>query len=175
MKTFIRLIRRYVLTAIAVVLLFLFLGIGMIVWISWREGSRLPQQEYTASKIADSMAENKNGLSFGSAHTPQEWMDGYSWAMVIDDYGYVKWNYLLPDKLNHHYTSGDIASFARWYLDDYPVFCWKESYGLFVIGLPKGSLWKYSLYNSPEVLRDIVHNVPMMFLSLLLLGLIFCL
>ena len=82
MKTFIRLIRRYVLTAIAVVLLFLFLGIGMIVWISWREGSRLPQQEYTASKIADSMAENKNGLSFGSAHTPQEWMDGYSWAMV---------------------------------------------------------------------------------------------
>lgn len=38
MKTFIRLIRRYVLTAIAVVLLFLFLGIGMIVWISWREG-----------------------------------------------------------------------------------------------------------------------------------------
>lgn len=103
MKTFIRLIRRYVLTAIAVVLLFLFLGIGMIVWISWREGSRLPQQEYTASKIADSMAENKNGLSFGSAHTPQEWMDGYSWAMVIDDYGYVKWNYLLPDKLNHHY------------------------------------------------------------------------
>ena len=56
MKTFIRLIRRYVLTAIAVVLLFLFLGIGMIVWISWREGSRLPQQEYTASKIADSMA-----------------------------------------------------------------------------------------------------------------------
>lgn len=127
MKTFIRLIRRYVLTAIAVVLLFLFLGTGMIVWISWREGSRLPQQEYTASKIADSMAENKNGLSFGSAHTPQEWMDGYSWAMVIDDYGYVKWNYLLPDKLNHHYTSGDIASFARWYLDDYPVFCWKES------------------------------------------------
>ena len=175
MKTFIRLIRRYVLTAIAVVLLFLFLGTGMIVWISWREGSRLPQQEYTASKIADSMAENKNGLSFGSAHTPQEWMDGYSWAMVIDDYGYVKWNYLLPDKLNHHYTSGDIASFARWYLDDYPVFCWKESYGLFVIGLPKGSLWKYSLYNSPEVLRDIAHNVPMMFLSLLLLGLIFCL
>ena len=34
MKTFIRLIRRYVLTAIAVVLLFLFLGTGMIVWIS---------------------------------------------------------------------------------------------------------------------------------------------
>lgn len=64
MKTFIRLIRRYVLTAIAVVLLFLFLGTGMIVWISWREGSRLPQQEYTASKIADSANSGSSDHAF---------------------------------------------------------------------------------------------------------------
>ena len=175
MKTFVRLIRRYVLTAVGIVLLLLFLGIGMIVWISWREGSRLPQRKYAASKIADSMAETENGLRFGSDHTPQEWMNGYSWAMIIDDYGYVKWNYHLPEKLNHHYTSSDIASFTRWYLDDYPVFCWTESYGLFVIGLPKGSLWKYSIYNSPEVLRDIVRSVPFTGLVLLLLGLALCL
>lgn len=69
----------------------------------------------------------------------------------------------------------DISSFSRWYLDDYPVFCWSEDYGLFVAGLTKGSLWKYNLYNSPNVLQAIVHGIPMVVLGMLLLVLIFCL
>ena len=60
------------------------------------------------------------------------------------------WSYALPDALNHAYTTGEVAGFARWYLDDYPVFCWAEDYGLFVIGLARGSLWKCSIYTSPE-------------------------
>ena len=45
----------------------------------------------------------------------------------------------------------------------------------FVAGLTKGSLWKYNLYNSPNVLQDIVHGIPMVILCMLLLVLIFCL
>ena len=45
----------------------------------------------------------------------------------------------------------------------------------FVAGLTKGSLWKYNLYNSPNVLQDIVHGIPMVVLGMLLLVLIFCL
>ena len=128
MKTFARLIWRYVLTAVGVVLLLLVLTISLLGWISWREGYLQPQREYSYSEIADSMVETDNGMIFGAEHAPEEWMDGYAWAMILDEKGNVKWNYNLPDELDNHYSSSDIASFSRWYLDDYPVFCWSEDY-----------------------------------------------
>ena len=175
MKTFVRLIRRYVLAVIGFVLLLLFLGIGFLGWTVWYEATYLPQREYAFSDIADSMVETKDGLVFGSQHTPQEWMDGYAWCMVLDDNGNVKWDYKLPSELNRHYTINDIANFTRWYLDDYPVFCQTKDYGLFVIGLPKGSLWKYTFSVLRRFLRNVVHNLPLVGLILLLAGLLFCL
>lgn len=175
MKTFVRLIRRYVLATVGFILLLVFLGIGFLGWTTWYEATYLPQREYTFSDIADSMVETKDGLVFGSQHTPQEWMDGYAWCMVLNDNGNVKWNYQLPSELNKHYTVNDIANFTRWYLDDYPVFCQTKDYGLFVIGLPKGSLWKYTFYSTPSLLRNVVRNLPMAGLILLLAGLLFCL
>ena len=138
------------------------------------EGCRLPQREYSSSEIADSMVETAEGLAFGAERTPQEWMNGYEWAMVLDDVGNIRWSYGLPQELNHAYTPGDIAKFARWYLADYPVFCWTEPYGLFVIGLPKGSLWKYSIYSSPDFVLSMVRVLPAAALGMLLLGLVLC-
>ena len=174
MKTFVRLIRRYVLAAVGIVLLLLFSGVAVLGWLGWQEGCRLPQREYSSSEIADSMVETAEGLAFGAERTPQEWMNGYEWAMVLDDVGNIRWNYGLPQELNHAYTPGDIAQFARWYLADYPVFCWTEPYGLFVIGLPKGSLWKYSIYSSPDFALSMVRVLPAAALGLLMLGLVLC-
>ncbi len=170
MKTFVRLIRRYVLAAVGIVLLLLFSGVAVLGWLGWQEGCRLPQREYSSSEIADSMVETAEGLAFGAERTPQEWMNGYEWAMVLDDVGNIRWSYGLPQELNHAYTPGDIAKFARWYLADYPVFCWTEPYGLFVIGLPKGSLWKYSIYSSPDFALSMVRVLPAAALGMLLLG-----
>ena len=174
MKTFVRLIRRYVLAAVGIVLLLLFSGVAVLGWLGWQEGSRLPQREYSSSEIADSMVETVEGLAFGAERTPQEWMNGYEWAMVLDDVGNIRWSYGLPQDLNHAYTPGDIAKFARWYLADYPVFCLTEPYGLFVIGLPKGSLWKYSIYSSPDFVLSMVRVLPAAALGMLLLGLVLC-
>ena len=174
MKTFVRLIRRYVLAAVGIVLLLLFSGVAVLGWLGWQESCRLPQREYSSSEIADSMVETAEGLAFGAERTPQEWMNGYEWAMVLDDVGNIRWSYGLPQDLNHAYTPGDIAKFARWYLADYPVFCWTEPYGLFVIGLPKGSLWKYSIYSSPDFALSMVRVLPAAALGLLMLGLVLC-
>ena len=174
MKTFVRLIRRYVLAAVGIVLLLLFSGVAVLGWLGWQEGCRLPQREYSSSEIADSMVETAEGLAFGAERTPQEWMNGYEWAMVLDDVGNIRWSYGLPQELNHAYTPGDIARFARWYLADYPVFCWTEPYELFVIGLPKGSLWKYSIYSSPDFALSMVRVLPAAVLGMLLLGLALC-
>ena len=83
MKTFVRLIRRYVLAAVGIVLLLLFSGVAVLGWLGWQEGCRLPQREYSSSEIADSMVETAEGLAFGAERTPQEWMNGYEWAMVL--------------------------------------------------------------------------------------------
>ena len=174
MKTFVRLIRRYVLAAVGIVLLLLFSGVAVLGWLGWQESCRLPQREYSSSEIADSMVETAEGLDFGAERTPQEWMNGYAWAMVLDDVGNIRWSYGLPQELDHAYTPGDIAKFARWYLADYPVFCWTEPYGLFVIGLPKGSLWKYSIYGSPDFALSMVQVLPAAALGMLMLGLTLC-
>lgn len=160
--------------AVGIVLLLLFSGVAVLGWLGWQEGCRLPQREYSSSEIADSMVETAEGLAFGAERTPQEWMNGYEWAMVLDDVGNIRWSYGLPQDLNHAYTPGDIAKFSRWYLADYPVFCWTEPYGLFVIGLPKGSLWKYSIYSSPDLALSMVRMLPAAALGLLMLGLALC-
>lgn len=154
MKTFSRLLRRYLLAAVGIVLLMFVLGTSFLGWVLWREGQR-PQREYSYSNIADSMVQTADGLAFGPQHTPEEWMDGYSWAMVLDADGRVIWSYALPRTLDRRYTSSDVARFSRWYLDDYPVFCWTEDYGLFVAGTEPGSMWKYTAYASPGMLTDV--------------------
>ena len=174
MKTLVRLIRRYVLAAVGIVLLLVFLGLGLLVFLGWQETTHLPQRTYASSEIADAMVETPAGLALGAAHTPEEWMDGYAWAMVLDDTGNIRWSYALPDALNHAYTTGEVAGFARWYLDDYPVFCWAEDYGLFVIGLARGSLWKCSIYTSPEYILNLAKTIPLGFGLLLLLAAICC-
>lgn len=175
MKTFARLIRRYVLAAAGMVLVLAVLGIGFIGWLGWRESTRAPQETYSSGRIADAMVRTADGLAFGAEHTPEEWMDGYAWAMVLDDAGEITWSYALPDALDRRYTPRDVARFAKWYLEDYPVFCWTEAYGLFVIAMPKGSVWKYNLYNSPGFLTDAAGSLLPLVLLLLVLGLAVCL
>ena len=64
---------------------------------------------------------------------------------------------------------------------NFPVGIWRitrcsagQNYGLFVIGLPKGSLWKYSIYSSPDFALSMVRVLPAAALGMLLLGLVLC-
>ena len=175
MKTFVRLIRRYVLAAVGAVLLLVLAGLGLLVWLGWHESRQLPQQEYSSGKIADAMVQTRDGFSFGAAHTPEEWMDGYAWAMILDDTGEIRWRYGLPEALDHPYTAREIASFSKWYLGDYPVFSWSEDYGLFVIAMPQGSLWRYSFYSSPGLILGLLRLLGAAALGVLVLGLALCL
>lgn len=93
-----------------------------------------------------------DGLQLDPARTPADWLQGYAWAMALDDDGSVIWQHDLPQNLNKHYTASEIASFSRWYLDDWPVFCWTADYGLFVAAVPRGSVWKYNICNNEQLM-----------------------
>ena len=165
MKTFTRLIRRYVLAVAGVILLLLVLGIGTIFWVGWRYGTAADAQKYFSWKIASGMVQQDGTLALGPEHTPEEWMEGYAWAMVLGDDGSVRWSYQLPEELEHAYTPAEVAGFARWYLGGYPVTCWAQDYGLFVIAKPIDSVAKYNFNASPALIQDAVRGFPLLLLG----------
>ena len=81
---------------------------------------------------------------------------GAAFAMLLDDEGNLVWSKDLPGELAHSYTSSQIASFSRWYLEDYPVSVWGGEKGLLVVGHPKGSVWNYSIHQNMRELKGLL-------------------
>ena len=175
MKTFGRLIRRYVLAIAVLVLLLAGLGAGLLGWLGWRYTVQYQAQPHTSSEIAAAMVQKDGQLDFGPAHTPEQWMQGYAWAMVLDDDGQVIWRYQLPPELDHPYTVSETAAFSRWYLDQWPVLCWVEEYGLFVIGQAPGTLWKRNFYIDTDIVHGLISSILPAGIGLVVLILAFCL
>lgn len=124
-------IGRYVLATAAVVLLVVGLLLGAVVYLGLHYGEAADSRVRIGT-LAEALIPTADGLQLDPARTPADWLQGYAWAMVLDDDGSVIWQHDLPQNLNKHYTASEIASFSRWYLDDWPVFCWTADYGLFV-------------------------------------------
>lgn len=62
--------------------------------------------------------------------------DRHIWGMVLDDRGTIIWKKDVPNELDRTYNIMDVASFTRWYLDDYPVLVQTRDFGLIVLGYP---------------------------------------
>lgn len=151
MKTFTRMIGRYVLATAAVVLLVVGLLLGTVVYLGLHYGAATDSRVRIGT-LAEALTPTADGLQLDPARTPADWLQGYAWAMALDDDGSVIWQHDLPQNLNKHYTASEIASFSRWYLDDWPVFCWTTDYGLFVAAVPRGSVWKYNICNNEQLM-----------------------
>ena len=152
MKTFTRMIGRYVLATAAVVLLVVGLLLGAVVYLGLHYGEATDSRVRIGT-LAEALTPTADGLQLDPARTPAYWLQGYAWAMVLDDDGSVIWQHDLPQNLNKHYTASEIASFSRWYLDDWPVFCWTADYGLFVAAMPRGSVWRCNIYNNAQLMN----------------------
>ncbi len=154
MKTFARLIRRYVLATAGIILLVVALLLGVTVYTGLRYGDASDGIQRVGT-LAEALHPTADGLQWDTAHTSAEWMQGYAWAMVLDEDGSVIWRQDLPAELDHRYTASEIAVFSRWYLADYPVQCWAADYGLFVLADPVGSQWKYNI-TTPQARMEAV-------------------
>lgn len=98
---------------------------------------------FSTNGIDEALVQSENGYQF----TAPELLDGKNqWAMLIDDEsGDVIWSYNKPADIPDTYTMRDVASFTRWYLEDYPVRTRIRDDGLLIIGAPKFSLQRYTL------------------------------
>ena len=158
MKTFARLIRRYVLATAGIILVVVALLLGVTVYTGLRYGTESDGVQRVGT-LAEALHPAADGLQWDTAHTPAEWMQGYAWAMVLDKDGNVIWRQDLPAELDHRYTASEVAVFSRWYLADYPVQCWAADYGLFVLAEPVGSQWKYNITTPQARMEAVVRGL----------------
>ena len=90
-----------------------------------------------------SAALTRDGAAYSFAGEPL--LEEGHWAMLLDEEGRVVWSLRKPQDVPEQFALTDVASFTRWYLEDYPVRCWVREDGLLVEGAPKGSVWKHDI------------------------------
>jgi len=112
--------------------------------------------------IAHGIERGTDGTFTISTNARQALDERYAWSMLLDDAGRVIWEDRMPYNLPRKYTTSDIASFAKWYLNDYPVYCWENEYGLMVVASAPGSEWKYNVTMGERTLATIIERLPVL-------------
>ena len=165
MKTVSRMVRRYMIAAFAIVLVVVAVNAGL--WGGFLIRYGFGRQEggyYPISRFAESFDRRADGTV--APAEAEDWQAHFDWAMLLDDGGRILWSKALPQELDHAYTVPEVASFSRWYLLDYPVKVYRNSYGLVVAGLPVGSVTRYNLYIDNEILEALFQGfVPLLILD----------
>lgn len=165
MKPVERFFRKYFLSMIGIITLFLLLNVVLfffaLIW-AWQTsvGSELPLNEICDSIVTDGKGRltAANGLS-GLLE------EHHAWAMVLDDTGTVVFQERLPEELPRRYTPADVAKFSRWYLDDYPVYVQEHPQGLLVVGGEKGSQAKYYFSVNESYVKNLLAGLIAVFLA----------
>ena len=158
MKSMMKILSRYLLSAVGVALILLVVNFTALVVLIVQSGQDVEKQ-FSISQFSESLT-SENGTYKLSETSHNAIEKQYQWAMLIDNDGNVVWSMDLPDDVPLKYSVSDVAGFTRWYLNDYPVTVWRRTDGLFVLGSEKGSIWKYSMEESQTVLDNIKVWLP---------------
>jgi len=154
---------RYVVAAIGVGIFLLLFNIVILIQILY---TAKPDKiiEDRIKTIAAGVAPLPDGAFSVSEDARQALNERYEWAMLLDDNGDVIWEDRMPEELPRRYTAPEVASFTHWYLQDYPVYCWRNDSGLMVMASAPGSEWKYTFTMREQTLKHILASLPIYFL-----------
>lgn len=97
-----------------------------------------------------------------------------NWCILLDENGDIIWSLHKPSDIPGHYSLNDIARLTRWYLNDYPVYVRAEDYGLFILGVPKNMVGKYSIEYTMEWFDTLFMRILSVFIIIFFLSLLLC-
>ena len=165
MKPVERFFRKYFLSMVGIIALFLLLNVvllfSVLIW-AWQT-SEVP--EISISKICDSITLDGTGHLTAAGVLDEILEEHHAWAMILDDTGTVIFQSKLPEELPRQYTAADVAKFSRWYLGDYPVYVQEHPQGLLVVGGEKGSQAKYYFSVNESYVRKLLIGLAAVFLT----------
>ena len=167
MKIVERFFRKYFLSMVGVIALFLLLNVvlffSMLIWAWQTSTSETP--DLSINEICDSIMMDEEG-HFATAEGLSGLLEeNHSWVMILDDAGTVIFQRGLPEELPRRYTTIDVAKFSRWYLGDYPVYVREHPQGLLVVGGEKGSRAKYYFSVNESYVRKLFVGLVVVFLT----------
>lgn len=167
MRTISSLCRRVVAAAFAVVLLVFLVNAALLGGVILSYGLRSQQQgTLPLRSFSDRFMPGEDGLPVPEPGAVEECLGGCAFAMLLDPGGSVLWRWQLPASLDHPYTVGQVAALSRWYLDDYPVFVYRNDFGLLVLGMPPGSITRFNFYMDSDMLGTLISGfVPLLLLD----------
>lgn len=165
MKGLLKIYRRYLVTAVVVILVFLFLNILVLLAVTGHTLAVGNQERYPVMSFRMTAEEmiQKNGTGFYLSEKGKEYLERNhsAFLMLLDeDSGSILYSWNLPPDMDRAYDLSDVASFSRWYLEDYPVKCWDTGYGLLVVASEKGAEIKYSYSYRAEDFKSMLHTIP---------------
>lgn len=173
MNTVQRFFRKYFLSTVGILLLFLLVNVVLVCVILVAASNDSADSRIPVGRLAD-MVISADGNITATQELNDILVKYNAWAMLLNDSGKVIWEESMPDDLPRSYTATQIAKFSRWYLQDYPVYVWEHSAGLFVIGYPKDSIVKYARSTSVEaVVAEIVGPAILFAANILLMLILF--
>ena len=172
MKTLFQIILRYALSAVGVLLLLIAVNVTALIGYTIKAAeSKLSPLEYHIRELTQALTQAETGWEM-----PEDAMadlqKNYTWAMLLDSSGEVVWSDRLPQKLHHRYSPAQVASFARWYLDDYPVYAYQKDDFLFVLANLQGSRWKYPVEMELGTLNFLIRQFPIWVMCNLILAIL---
>lgn len=174
MKSLMKIYIKYIATVILLILAFVILQLSILGVITAKlYGGGNEHGKYSVRQAYD-MLLFSNGVVDAQQREAVAYLEEMqvSFGMLLDQAGRPVWTYKLPENLNHAYTSTEIASFTRWYLDDYPVSVWGGDKGLLVIGYPRGSVWHYYIHQDMRDLQGIMTFFSLSFVLTILAALV---
>ena len=165
MKPVERFFRKYFLSMIGIIVLFLLLNIvlffSVLIW-AWQT-SETPK--LSLNEICDSIVMDEAGHFTTSEELAELLEEYHAWAMLLDDKGTVIFQERMPEELPRQYTPADVAKFSRWYLGDYPVYVQEHPQGLLVVGGEKGSQAKYYFSVNESYVKNLFTGLIAVFLA----------
>jgi len=143
MNTVQRFFRRYIFSTVGIVILFLAVNLALFFTILITGSISGADPSFSVQDFSDHVVlQDEKWVADDTALSMLQ--EQSAWAMLLDEDGDVVWQQDLPENLPRSYTSAEVASFSRWYLEDYPVKIWIRVDGyLMVVGYQPGTLVKY--------------------------------
>ncbi|MBM7686225.1 sensor histidine kinase [Defluviitalea raffinosedens] len=168
-----RFFRKYFISTIFLLLFFLLFNMLLIIGVLLFANINSNHLEMPVKTISNLISVNDKGDIYSEDAVGKLLDQKQAWAMLLNDYGTVIWQYNMPSHLPKQYSSTDIAKFSRWYLNEYPTYVYEHSAGLLVIGCAPESIvkWNYSMntkYTSLMLAGCVIIVIANVFLMLLL-------
>lgn len=149
MKSLLKIYGKYIGSTWAIILLLAITNFGIFFWIIGEQAALSEPViiEHGLGRLENMGLEEMSDEGLILSQEGKEYLmkNKFLFLMVLNETGDVIYGWNLPEDLKTHYTVGEVASFSKWYLNDYPVKVWNTEQGLLVAGGEKNSIWKYTL------------------------------